>query len=337
MEQTHVTIIGGGPAGCAAACTLADQGYSGILIERGRQGRDKACGDAFLVGAMEALSRIWKVSLPELEKQLSGLYYPFTQAIISISDQQITTEQNGIGWVFPRAISDRWMQEHIPSSIPLRYETTVIEINSDEHGYILTVRRGQEISYLQSKTVIIATGSNSRLSQMWKLNGNALKAVSVRGYVEDTPPSGLLFQYDAAYPAGYAWKFPVSHNRINIGIISFRHPRQLLRQFNQLCSSYGTASQVLGSGLAIWSGQGTTWHHCKGMVSCGDAAGLVDPVSGGGIPSALLSGEQAGLAIAAYLKNGDEQTLKKYSSWVEQFGTIQFQMTPGRKMLYSLN
>ena len=47
----------------------------------------------------------------------------------------------------------------------------------------------------------------------------------------------------------------------------------------------------------LWSGLGQYWNHTSGVVSCGDAAGLIHPNTGEGMTAALRSGEQAGRGL----------------------------------------
>ena len=61
------------------------------------------------------------------------------------------------------------------------------------------------------------------------------------------------------------------------------------------------AAPTRGGILPLWSGKGTAWSHEAGVVSCGDAAGLVDPISGEGLTAALVSGKRAGAAVASFL------------------------------------
>ena len=59
------------------------------------------------------------------------------------------------------------------------------------------------------------------------------------------------------------------------------------------------------------------------MVSCGDAAGLVDPISGEGLTAALVSGKRAGAAVASFL-SGEPGALDDYSRWVRDWAQARY-------------
>ena len=48
-------VIGGGPAGAATAIRAARLGMAVTVVEKGRRGRDKECGDGLTPRAMRAV------------------------------------------------------------------------------------------------------------------------------------------------------------------------------------------------------------------------------------------------------------------------------------------
>ena len=79
----------------------------------------------------------------------------------------------------------------------------------------------------------------------------------------------------------------------------------------------------------LWSGLGQCWHHPSGVVSCGDAAGLINPHTGEGMTGALISGQQAGKAVSAYLReNREPLRLEDYSRWIKEHFSQEYRLTP---------
>jgi menaquinone-9 beta-reductase len=56
--MSGAVIIGGGPAGAAAAIALARAGHAATLIERSAEARDKVCGDFLSAEALEMIARL---------------------------------------------------------------------------------------------------------------------------------------------------------------------------------------------------------------------------------------------------------------------------------------
>ena len=61
-----------------------------------------------------------------------------------------------------------------------------------------------------------------------------------------------------------------------------------------------------------------TLRHGSGIVSCGDAAGLVDPRCGEGLTAALVSGGRAGASVSSFLL-GKTGALDEYSNWLRNW------------------
>jgi flavin-dependent dehydrogenase len=155
----------------------------------------------------------------------------------------------------------------------------------------------------------------------WYTRGFALEAtvpysVLPAGLPEGDGPRDLLFDF-SPLPGGYGWLFPKG-DHINIGVGAFAPAdgeasslepalklvtRRLLEEYArrklgvELGSDVGEiATQVTGQYL----GMGGHRYVPRGRVLLvGDAAGLVDPLTGEGIHSAITSGQAAAAAVLA--------------------------------------
>ena len=66
-----VIVVGGGPAGSAAACYAADEGLKVLLLEKDNYPRDKVCGDA--VGG-KALKHLEELKILDTLEKLSLIH-----------------------------------------------------------------------------------------------------------------------------------------------------------------------------------------------------------------------------------------------------------------------
>src|SRR3954464_12450427 len=58
MLVCDVSVVGGGPAGSAAAISLARAGRDVVLVDKARFPRDKCCGDGLTAGALRRLEAL---------------------------------------------------------------------------------------------------------------------------------------------------------------------------------------------------------------------------------------------------------------------------------------
>jgi len=125
-------------------------------------------------------------------------------------------------------------------------------------------------------------------------------------------PTDLVFDF-APIPGGYGWLFPKA-DHINIGVGAFApsdDPSQLKAVTRQLLATY--THQKLGVDLTTTATEVTGQHLGMGghlytpqgrILLTGDAAGLVDPLTGEGIHSAIISGQAAAAAILSTTRAG---------------------------------
>ncbi len=322
---SRVVVVGAGPAGCAAALVLVRNGIVPLLVEKGLPGKDKACGDAWVPSAVEELR-----TLDIGKRELGSIWRSFSRIDGYYADRKVwshaLTPFEGV--VARRAIVDQLLRDRVSAAgCSIWYRAQATDLRALGRQIELTIRRGADTQTLAPSAVILASGSGCRIAREAGLDGDAALGASVSSYL---PTDGKLasptFLFGEPSP-GYAWVFPTGGNASNAGVcaLSKSSASALRVQMKTLSARLGVSGAVaVRGGLgALWSGKGTAWSHEAGVVSCGDAAGLVDPTSGEGLTAALVSGKRAGAAIASFLC-GEPGALARYSQWVRDWGQARY-------------
>jgi geranylgeranyl reductase family protein len=333
MSIARVIIVGSGPAGCAAAYTLAKESINVTVFEQGQPGKDKACGDALIPSATELLS-LFGINQERI-KALGGCRYNRVNLYIDNLLIGQSEYENKAGWVIPRAVIDQEIRNVTAEYASFLYETCVTDLTVEPRGSIKLSLRWKDgtSNQIECDAVILATGSTNRLSKKLGIDGKPRKAFAISMYVEMQQPDALIFQFLDSCEPGYRWIFPISEKVANVGVCMLNeNPKANLKSLGEELLRENHANPLgrwRGGQEPLWSGLGQYWHHPAGIVSCGDAAGLINPSSGEGMTSALRSGNQAGKAITSYLSgNRHPLKLEEYSKWISEHFSQQYRLTP---------
>jgi digeranylgeranylglycerophospholipid reductase len=131
-------------------------------------------------------------------------------------------------------------------------------------------------------------------------------------------------EYDKIYfyfgnevaPLGYAWIFPKGENIANVGIgVRNARAKDYLDKFIENHQIFFSKSKIIEIGSAPVPISGMIEEIVlDNIMLCGDAAGQVIPVTGGGIHSSIAAGKIAGevAAISIEEKNYSKDMLKQY-------------------------
>ena len=330
----RVVVIGAGPAGCAAALCLARKDVFPLLVEKGAQGKDKACGDAWVPSAADELR-----SLDIGERELGSSWRPFSYMDGYYAERSVWSYDLAPfeGVIAPRAAVDQLLRDRVSAAgCSIWHGARATHLRVLGRQIELAIRRGDDTQTLAASAVILASGSGCHIAREAGLDGDPELGASVSAYL---PIDGNLdfptFLFGEPSP-GYAWVFPLGPRGSNVGVCAVSRPSAsaIRARMKALIAHFGVtdAVHVRGGLGALWSGKGTAWSHEAGVVSCGDAAGLVDPVSGEGLTAALVSGNRAGAAIASFL-SGDLGALVEYGQWVRDWGRAAYAPSIDRRIL----
>lgn len=288
-ETVHfdVIVVGAGPAGAAAARTAAAHGLRTALIDKARFPRDKLCGGGFTGRAARYFREIFECDLPaDFDRKDAVALYGFGEKLGVIEDIPPV-------YLTMRLSLDETLMRLATEAGAMDYTGHVISDMDPEAGRI-TLGETQ----ICAPVVIGADGVNSAVARA--LFGRAFDPDKIGFALEcEAPaisPDAILRIDMGAAEWGYGWSFPKSNSHtVGIGGVHSRNPdlKALMRGYMEDLD-IPRATRIKGQYLPF--GQARRRPGRGNVLLAGDAAWLVDPVTGEGIAYAMKSGQQAALA-----------------------------------------
>ena len=312
MRIYDVIVVGAGPAGSTAAREAAATGASVLMLDRTEFPRDKPCGGGVNVRA----ARLLPFSLePVVERTISGLS-------VSLNlDRDFTRRYSKtLCYMTQRSRLDAFLVEHaLAAGARLRDGEAVRSVESGEGGVTVHTRGG---SY-RGRVLVGADGANGVVARATGVAGGRDLAVALEGNLRcegGVPPRWreTIAMDLGLIRGGYGWLFPKGEH-LNLGVGGWRHFGPLLRgRLDSLTRHFGFApSQVehlRGHHLPIRR-PGAPLTRGRTLL-VGDAAGLIDPLSGEGIHAAIYSGRLAAAHLLTFLE-GSARDLRPYAQAIE--------------------
>jgi len=309
VERFDVAIVGAGPAGSSAAYRLARAHARVLLIDKARFPRDKPCGGGLTTRAVRQLPfSVEPVVEDRITRARCRLRYGPVMERGSAHILCVMTQRRKL---------DAFMVERaVEAGVTFR-EGVRAEIESDIH---LSVD-GETI---EVGALIGADGANGMTARTLGLGGAIVNGVALEGNLpyDELPPGnwrGSLLLELAAVPGGYGWIFPKG-DHVNVGVGGWGDEGpNLRRHLRVLCEHHGIElrqlSDVRGHRLPMRR-PATVLARGRALV-VGDAAGVLDPVSGDGIYEALVTARLAAEHVLGLLE-GRTEGLEGYAAAVHE-------------------
>jgi geranylgeranyl reductase family protein len=292
VRRYDAIVVGAGPAGSTCAYRLAAAGAEVLLLDRARFPRDKPCGG----GVTGRAARLVPFSLaPVVEDTVTSVRMRLRYG---------SWFERGGGEPLVHMTQRLRLDAHLAeqaagAGAELRDGIKVEAVTADADG-VEVVAGGER---LRAETVVGADGVNGVCARRLELGGNQALGVALEGNV---PYERLGEGYRGRavlelglVPGGYGWVFPKG-DHANIGLGGWEREGPGLRaHLAGLCAAHGVAVDdlegVRGYRLPLRAPRTTLARGRAAIV--GDAAGLVDPVSGDGMFEAFLSAQLASEAV----------------------------------------
>ena len=309
MERFDAIVVGAGPAGSTAALRLAREGAGVLLLDRARFPRDKPCGGGLTYRAVRQLPVPVDPVVEDVVNRFElGLRYGTRFERRSDGPLILMTQR--------RRLDAHLAEQAAAAGVDFRDGVRATELQLHADG--ATVRFGGTAA--RAPVVLGADGVNGLTARALGLAAARRHGVALEGNVpyvharaRGTSYRGRAVVELGTVPGGYAWIFPKG-DHVNVGVGGWETEGPRLREhLARACAAYGLPEDRLESlrGYRLpMRRPGESPVRGRALL-VGDAAGLVDPLSGDGIYEALVSAKLAA-QTAVDLFSGRAQSLDDY-------------------------
>jgi geranylgeranyl reductase family protein len=315
-ERFDAVVVGAGPGGSTAAYRLAAGGARVVLLDRARFPRDKPCGGGLTGRALKSLpidvSPVVEDAIDRVELRLR-----FRASTTQRFDEPLALMTQR------RRLDHHLAERAAAAGADFRDGTRVRDIALDGPGGrpVVTLDGGERIG---AEVLIGADGANGVTAKALGLGADRTFGVALEGNAPMTPEREAVHRGRATLeidtvPGGYGWIFPKG-DHINVGVGGWASEGPRMRRFlDALCAMHDVRpdelTDVRGHRLPLRRSWGGVARGRAAVV--GDAAGLIDPLSGDGMFEAFLSSEIA-TATALDLLAGRVAGMEPYGRRVQR-------------------
>jgi len=346
IPQYDVVVIGSGPAGATTARVAAERGLRVLLIDKRQElGAPIQCSGALSRHALE------KAGVPLDAEFIHEAIYGFgiynqCGALSRIDYREMKPDEYGpqegkkpLGFVVDRRRFDRYlmtMAERAGVEVWLKTEGLGYETNGGD-DCVVHLRRFNQEQRIRTRVLVGADGLQSQVGR-WAGMQTHIKitelASCLQFIVDRVETEGLLEIITGHQwaPGGYAWVFPKGHGYAEIGLgvictMTDKNAQWFLDQFikDSFFKTRFKDSRILeiqGGGVPLAAP--LRKQYADHLILVGDAARHVNPITGGGIHTALSGGLIAGEFLGDLVESGrpaSENNLKEYQDrWLEEMG-----------------
>ena len=313
MTEWDLVVVGSGPAGAAAAigALRTRSCLRVLLLDRSDFPRDKACGDGIAPQVFDLLEQYAVTGLVADQVPVHDLR-------LDRGSTSVRRRMRRPAWVVPRAVFDERLHRAAVAAGAVPHRGQVRSIEAEPAGVRVQLT-GSEQQPVLGEVLVGADGAHSVVARSLadrrepRRTAQTRTAFALRGYAP-TPPARrgeqVIVFGDTRQPS-YAWSFDRGDGTANVGYGELLHAdrppptrRLLLEQLERLlpgatAGGHGWRGHHLP--LSPWR-----WRPQPGRVLlAGDAARLINPLTGEGIYYAVLTGLLAGASAAEAVGDGN--------------------------------
>jgi digeranylgeranylglycerophospholipid reductase len=313
-NKYDVLVIGGGPAGALAARTAAEKGLTACIVEkRPAIGAPVRCAEGI---GREALLEFIDPDPRWISAEMHGAGIVAPDGFCMKLASNLAGSK--VGYVLDRKFFDRelvWKAAEAGADVAVKSRAAAPIL---EKGVV----RGAKIDYcgtvtdVKAEIVIAADGVESKFSKWCGIDTTVpvreiMSSVQyVMTDIDIDEHSTIFYLGNEVAPEGYLWIFPKGKRTANVGIgISGRksgnghRAKDYLDKFVKKTFPEGKTIEYIPGGVSVCRPLDCTV--ADGLIIVGDAARVVDPLTGGGIYNAMFTGRLAAETAADCIGRND--------------------------------
>ena len=318
-----VVVIGAGPAGSALAAFLAREGLDTLLVDKSAFPRDKTCGDGLTPRALGVADKMGLLEqILEAGFVIHGVRFTAPGGVEVELPIPAWDGLPAYSAVVPRVkLDDIFLRHAARAGAQVETGAEAVEVLGDgTGGSRVRLETADGPSEIRARFAVLATGASmGLLRRSGMLPAAPAFGRAARAYVEGLEglSDAIEFHLEAVPLPGYGWVFPTSPTTANVGAgtvggsAAATAPASPRAVYDGFVSSPDMArrlksarmlSPVKGYPLRVDFPTARLAEAGRGVV--GEAAGLVNPLTGEGIDYALELAETVAEVLAEGLRRG---------------------------------
>nr|WP_319375122.1 NAD(P)/FAD-dependent oxidoreductase [uncultured Methanoregula sp.] len=322
-SKYDVLVIGGGPAGALAAKTAVEKGLSACIVEkRPAIGAPVRCAEGI---GQDGLQEFIEPDYRWISAEMTGATVVAPDGFVMKLESELAGSK--VGYVLDRKFFDRelvWKASEAGADVAVKSRAAAPII---ENGFVkgAKIEYCGKISSVRAEVVIAADGVESKFSRWCGVDTTVpvreiMSSVQyVMTDIDIDEHSTVFYLGNDVAPEGYLWVFPKGKRAANVGIgISGKksgdghRAKDYLDKFVKKTFPHGKTIEYIPGGVSVCRPLPCTV--ADGLLITGDAARVVDPLTGGGIYNAMYTGRLAATVAADCIGKGDvsKKALMKY-------------------------
>jgi digeranylgeranylglycerophospholipid reductase len=330
MIDVDILVVGAGPAGAVAAEEAArlDPRLAVTLLERDRAvGAPVRCaegvGDAGLREFADPDDAVWTA------RKITRVIF------LAPDDTEVQVAERDVGWILDRTRFDAYLAARaVARGADLRVGTEATGMSREPDGRWRVAVRGPAGCGEYRTRIVIGTDGVETMVGRWAGLDTRVPARDMESCAQyvvqgiDFDPDAIYLQFGAQVaPGGYAWIFPKAPGVANVGlgVVALKSDGRNARQY---LDAWLARRYPRGARTAYTVG-GVIVHHtiarpfADGVLIAGDAAHMINPLSGGGIVNAMKAGRLAAQTAVDAIGAGDTSAARLaayHVAWMNLLG-----------------